>query len=96
MALYRRKYVVFITYPSRESGCLGHWLRIERPWGDGHYPGRGGRATGVIDDCIFVSIVVMALATSLMAGPMMHWLLAHRMMVARLALRRANAAPAGE
>jgi Kef-type K+ transport system membrane component KefB len=37
-----------------------------------------GRTTGVIDDRIFVAIVVMALVTSLIAGPMMNWLLSHR------------------
>lgn len=37
-----------------------------------------GRAAGVIDDRIFVAIVVMALATSLLAGPMMNWLLSRR------------------
>jgi Kef-type K+ transport system membrane component KefB len=37
-----------------------------------------GRAAGVIDDRIFVAIVVMALATSLLAGPMMNWLLSKR------------------
>ena len=37
-----------------------------------------GRAAGVIDDRIFVAIVVMALATSLLAGPAMNWLLSHR------------------
>jgi len=35
-----------------------------------------GRTAGVIDDRIFVAIVVMALATSLLAGPMMNLLLA--------------------
>jgi Kef-type K+ transport system membrane component KefB len=38
-----------------------------------------GRAAGVIDDRIFVAIVVMALATSLLAGPAMNWLLSHRL-----------------
>lgn len=37
-----------------------------------------GRTAGVIDDRIFVAIVVMALVTSLIAGPMMNWLLSHR------------------
>lgn len=37
-----------------------------------------GQATGVIDDRIFVAIVVMALLTSIMAGPMMTWLLSDR------------------
>lgn len=37
-----------------------------------------GRAAGVIDDRIFVAIVVMALTTSLLAGPMMNWLLSKR------------------
>ncbi len=37
-----------------------------------------GRATGVIDDRIFVAIVVMALLTSILAGPMMNWLLSDR------------------
>ena len=37
-----------------------------------------GRAAGVIDDRIFVAIVVMALTTSLVAGPMMNWLLSKR------------------
>ena len=34
-----------------------------------------GRTAGVIDDRIFVAIVVMALFTSLIAGPMMRWLI---------------------
>jgi Kef-type K+ transport system membrane component KefB len=42
-----------------------------------------GRAAGVIDDRIFVAIVVMALATSILAGPMMNWLLSHRVAEAR-------------
>jgi len=37
-----------------------------------------GRAAGVIDDRIFVAIVVMALVTSILAGPMMNWLLSAR------------------
>jgi Kef-type K+ transport system membrane component KefB len=37
-----------------------------------------GRAAGVIDDRIFVAIVVMALVTSILAGPMMNWLLSDR------------------
>ncbi|MRS04714.1 hypothetical protein EG832_16080 [bacterium] len=37
-----------------------------------------GRAAGAIDDRIFVAIVVMALATSILAGPMMNWLLKER------------------
>jgi len=40
-----------------------------------------GRAAGVIDDRIFVAIVVMALVTSLVAGPMMNWLLSRRVAV---------------
>lgn len=55
-----------------------------------------GRTAGVIDDRIFVSIVIMALATSLMAGPLMNWLLSHRMAEARLALRQADVEPAGD
>lgn len=47
-----------------------------------------GRAAGVIDDRIFVAIVVMALVTSLMAGPMMNWLLSHRLTPARSGLAR--------
>jgi Kef-type K+ transport system membrane component KefB len=35
-----------------------------------------GRSAGLIDDRIFVAIVVMALVTSLIAGPAMSWLLA--------------------
>lgn len=42
-----------------------------------------GRSVGVIDDRIFVAIVVMALATSLLAGPMMNRLLWHRIAEAR-------------
>lgn len=42
-----------------------------------------GRAAGVIDDRIFVAIVVMALVTSLLAGPMMNWLLSERIAEAR-------------
>lgn len=37
-----------------------------------------GRAAGAIDDRMFVAMVVMALVTSLIAGPMMNWLLSHR------------------
>ena len=37
-----------------------------------------GLAAGVIDDRIFVAIVVMALVTSILAGPMMNWLLSDR------------------
>lgn len=44
-----------------------------------------GRAAGVIDDRIFVAIVVMALATSILAGPMMNWLLSVRIVEVRLA-----------
>ena len=42
-----------------------------------------GLAAGVIDDRIFVAIVVMALVTSIMAGPMMNWLLSDRIAEAR-------------
>lgn len=42
-----------------------------------------GRTAGVIDDRIFVAIVVMALITSLVAGPMMNWLLKRRIERAR-------------
>ena len=49
---------------------------------------------GLIDDCIFVSVVVMTLASSRMSGPMMNGLLSHRIAVARLTLRRAEAEPA--
>ncbi len=37
-----------------------------------------GRTAGVIDDRMFVAVVVMALVTSIVAGPMMNWLLSHR------------------
>lgn len=47
-----------------------------------------GRAAGIIDDRIFVAIVVMALVTSLLAGPMMNWLLSDRIAEAHLAGRR--------
>jgi Kef-type K+ transport system membrane component KefB len=47
-----------------------------------------GLAAGVIDDRIFVAIVVMALATSILAGPMMNWLLSDRIAEARMAGRR--------
>jgi Kef-type K+ transport system membrane component KefB len=46
-----------------------------------------GRTTGVIDDRLFVAIVVMALVTSILAGPVMHWLLADQMAEARVAGR---------
>ena len=46
-----------------------------------------GRAAGVIDDRIFVAIVVMALGTSILAGPVMNWLLADRMAEMRVAGR---------
>ena len=46
-----------------------------------------GRAAGVIDDRIFVAIVVMALVTSILAGPMMNWLLSDRIAGARVAGR---------
>ena len=42
-----------------------------------------GRAAGVIDDRIFVAIVVMALVTSILAGPMMNWLLSERIVETR-------------
>lgn len=42
-----------------------------------------GRTAGVIDDRIFVAIVVMALVTSILAGPMMNWLLLDRIADAR-------------
>jgi Kef-type K+ transport system membrane component KefB len=42
-----------------------------------------GRAAGVIDDRIFVAVVVMALVTSLIAGPAMNGLLSHRIAQAR-------------
>lgn len=42
-----------------------------------------GRAAGVIDDRIFVAIVVMALVTSMLAGPMMNWLLSGRIVESR-------------
>jgi Kef-type K+ transport system membrane component KefB len=44
-----------------------------------------GRSVGVIDDQIFVAMVVMALATSLLAGPMMNRLLSGRIAEARAA-----------
>jgi Kef-type K+ transport system membrane component KefB len=43
-----------------------------------------GRTAGVIDDRIFVAVVVMALATSILAGPMMNWLLSVRVAEARV------------
>lgn len=46
-----------------------------------------GRAAGVIDDRIFVAVVVMALATSIIASPAMNWLLSHRIAAARVAGR---------
>ncbi len=39
----------------------------------------------MIDDRIFVAIVVMALVTSILAGPMMNWLLSDRIAEARVA-----------
>jgi Kef-type K+ transport system membrane component KefB len=45
-----------------------------------------GRAAGVIDDRLFVAIVVMALVTSILAGPMMNWLLSDRIAEARASL----------
>jgi Kef-type K+ transport system membrane component KefB len=50
-----------------------------------------GRAAGVIDDRIFVAMVVMALLTSLLAGPMMNWLLSHRYTAIRAANTEAAA-----
>ena len=43
-----------------------------------------GRAAGVIDDRIFVAMVVMAVITSIIAGPVMNGLLSHRIAEARL------------
>jgi Kef-type K+ transport system membrane component KefB len=37
-----------------------------------------GLTVGVIDDRIFVAMVVMALVTSILAGPAMNWFLSHR------------------
>jgi Kef-type K+ transport system membrane component KefB len=51
-----------------------------------------GRTAGVIDDRIFVAIVVMALVTSILAGPVMNWLLSDQIAEARVAGRQvANA-----
>lgn len=44
-----------------------------------------GRAAGVIDDRIFVAVVVMALLTSMLAGPAMNWLLSDRIAEAHVA-----------
>lgn len=41
-----------------------------------------GLGYGVIDERIFVAVVVMALVTSLAAGPMMNWFLSHHRRVA--------------
>jgi Kef-type K+ transport system membrane component KefB len=46
-----------------------------------------GRAAGVIDDRIFVAVVVMALVTSILAGPVMSSLLSHRIAPARVSGR---------
>ena len=43
-----------------------------------------GLAAGVIDERIFVAIVVMALVTSILAGPMMNWLVPDRIAEARV------------
>lgn len=51
-----------------------------------------GRTAGVIDDRIFVAIVVMALVTSMLAGPMMSWLLSDRIAEARATGRQAEVA----
>ena len=51
-----------------------------------------GLAAGVIDDRIFVAIVVMALVTSILAGPMMNWLLSDRIAEARVAGRQVEVA----
>ncbi|OGV57878.1 MAG: hypothetical protein A2283_04725 [Lentisphaerae bacterium RIFOXYA12_FULL_48_11] len=51
-----------------------------------------GRSAGVIDDRIFVAIVVMALVTSILAGPMMNWLLSDRIAKARTIGRQAEVA----
>ncbi len=40
-----------------------------------------GLANGVIDARIFVAIVVMALVTSLMSGPLMNYFLSHHRVV---------------
>ena len=50
-----------------------------------------GRAAGVIDDRIFVAIVVMALLTSILAGPMMNWLLSDHRARVRAAGKEAEA-----
>ena len=47
-----------------------------------------GLAAGVIDDRIFVAIVVMSLVTSMLVGPMMNWLVPDRIEEARLAGKR--------
>ena len=47
-----------------------------------------GRAAGAIDDRIFVAIVVMALVTSILAGPMMNWLLSERIAKVKAAGRQ--------
>jgi Kef-type K+ transport system membrane component KefB len=52
-----------------------------------------GRAAGAIDDRIFVAIVVMALVTSILAGPMMNWLLSERIAKVQMASRHEFVAP---
>lgn len=47
-----------------------------------------GLANGVIDDRIFVAIVVMAIITSLLSGPMMSSLLSHRRTAVSLATQK--------
>jgi Kef-type K+ transport system membrane component KefB len=47
-----------------------------------------GRAAGIIDDRIRVAIVVMAIATSLLAGPAMNWFLSRCVGQSQLAAPR--------
>lgn len=52
-----------------------------------------GRSAGLIDDRIFVAIVVMALITSLLAGPAMSWLLASQQSAVASIARSASKPP---
>jgi Kef-type K+ transport system membrane component KefB len=43
-----------------------------------------GLSNGLIDERIFVAMVIMAITTSMMAGPMMKWLLGSRIQIVNI------------
>lgn len=67
---------------NRESLAIGFGLNARGA--TGIILANVGLAAGLIDERIFVACVIMAISTSLMAGPMMKWLLGDRIRLASI------------